>query len=233
MTKKKNVFIIILTSILAIAVIVIPIVVVNATKYENDTDYFRQKLLRFEEENASISSCDVVFIGDSWTDGYDIAHYYSDISALNRGIGGDRTKDVLYRLDVSVYEVNPKVLVLLIGGNDMLAGRSTDYILRNYEKIIKNIRKNLPDTRIICQSYYAVGGDFSEQNVTLQTLNDGVENIAKDYGLRFVDVYSSLYNEETQSVYDKYTADSVHLTSLGYDVVTNILKPVILQELGK
>ena len=56
-------------------------------------NYYTAKVESFTEENKSIipGETEVVFIGDSLTDGYDLSIYYPDLITLNRGIGGYTT----------------------------------------------------------------------------------------------------------------------------------------------
>ena len=67
-------------------------------------DYYDSKVVQFEAENKSIvpGETDVVFLGDSLTDGCDLSLYYPEYTTLNRGIGGDTTLGLEKRLDVSV-----------------------------------------------------------------------------------------------------------------------------------
>ena len=108
--------------------------------------YYKDKSASFAEENKTLTEVDVAFIGDSLTDGYDLATYYPGMSVINRGIGGDTTHGVYDRLEVSVIEPAPKVIVMMIGTNN-LGDMFTDY-----EDIILAIRKSLPDTHLVLLS---------------------------------------------------------------------------------
>ena len=72
------------------------------------------------EENATYEDyeVDIAFIGDSLTDGYDVKAYYPDFLVSNRGIGGDTTFDLEGRIQVSLYDLKPKVVVMLIGNSN-------------------------------------------------------------------------------------------------------------------
>ena len=62
-----------------------------------------------------------MFVGDSITDLYVLDDHYADLpqAVYNRGIGGDTTAGVLARLQVSVLDLQPDVVVLMIGTNDL------------------------------------------------------------------------------------------------------------------
>jgi hypothetical protein len=112
--------------------------------------YYQDKLVLYAEENAEYKAfeVDVAFIGDSLTDGYDIEYFYSDYTVENRGISGDTTHGLLARLDVSVYQLKPKVIVMLIGANNFQT------MFEDYEDILIGIKENLPENRGFLSSKY-------------------------------------------------------------------------------
>src|SRR5215471_1248621 len=60
----------------------------------------------------------VVFLGDSITQGWnDLAQTFPDMKVANRGIGGDTTRGVWFRLQDDVLDLDPRAVVLLIGTN--------------------------------------------------------------------------------------------------------------------
>src|SRR6202051_2635650 len=69
--------------------------------------------------------CDIIFIGDSITEGWLGAgkavweKYYAPRHALDFGISGDKTQNVLWRLNnMQIQGLKPKVAVILIGTNN-------------------------------------------------------------------------------------------------------------------
>ena len=92
--------------------------------------HYNDRVNLFKEENKHAENIDVVFLGDSLTEGYDVKSYYPEYNVLNRGIGGDTTFGVEKRLQVSAYDVHPKVATLLIGANNF------DSMFENYENIL-------------------------------------------------------------------------------------------------
>ena len=189
-------------------------------------DLYQERLDEYSKENKTKTDVDVVFIGDSLTDGYDIDSFYPDYVALNRGIGGDRIEWLIDRMVVSAYDVNPKVIVVLIAGNDVLAGRSTDYILTKYNELIDKIKTNLPDTRIIIQSHYPTGKDYADKNAIMLELNRLEEKMASSKGCVFVDIYPHLL-DDSGKLADNFTTDGVHINNDGYQIVTDLLTPEI------
>ena len=108
-------------------------------------EYYSAKISQYEEENQKYEDyeIDVAFLGDSLTDGYDVAKYFPQYKTANRGISGETTVGLEARLDVSVYQLKPKVATLLIGANNM------DTMMENYEDILRGFEENIPDTKIV------------------------------------------------------------------------------------
>ena len=192
--------------------------------------YRAAKLEQYERENAEYDDfeVDVAFIGDSLTDGYDLAKYYPQYVTANRGIGGDTTFGLEERLQVSLYDLKPKVVVMLIGANNM------DSMFQNYESILQSLKENLPDSKIVLLSLTAMGGEhWGRKNQLAAYNNVTIKLLAERYGYEFVDLYSALYDVSIGEVYEGYTVDGGHFTHEGYTVVTAQITPVLKQLLGK
>ena len=191
-------------------------------------DYYDSKVAQFAEENERIApdSIDVVFLGDSLTDGYDVAAAYPQYTVLNRGIGGDTTDGLLERMHVSAYAVRPKVVVMLIGANNMHA------MLDNYEDLLKGLQSNLPDTKVVLLSLTSMSGNWAHNNREAAYNNTFIKRWAQQYGYSFVDLYTPLFDETTGELRAEYTVDGGHLTSAGYQVVTDAITPVLTELLG-
>ena len=192
--------------------------------------YYDAKLEQYERENAEYEDyeVDVAFIGDSLTDGYDLVKYYPQYVTANRGIGGDTTFGVEERLQVSLFDLKPKVVVMLIGANNM------DTMLQNYESILQSLKENLPESKIVLCSLTAMGGEhWGRKNQLAAYNNVSIKLLAERYGYEFVDLYSALYDVSIGEVYEGYTIDGGHFTHEGYTVVTAQITPVLEKLLGK
>lgn len=194
-------------------------------RWEQTIQQYRQNKLqqyRLENEQYDDYAVDVAFLGDSLTDGYDLSKYYPQYVTSNRGIGGDTTFTLEERLQVSVLDLKPKVAVLLIGANNM------DTMFENYESILKELKDNLPDTKVILLSLTAMGGEhWGSKNQLAAYNNVTIKLLAKKYGFTFVDLFSALYDVSIGEVYAGYTSDGGHFTDKGYSVVTAEITPVL------
>lgn len=186
-------------------------------------EYYDNKLNLYQQENDKYSDyeVDVVFLGDSLTDGYNLKLYYPDYVVSNRGIGGDTTHGLEERLKVSAYDLKPKVVVMLIGGNNL------NTMFENYEDILIGLKDNLPNTKVILLSLTAMGKDWGHKNEIACLNNVKIKLLAEKYDYTFVDLFTPLFDINIGEVYSDYTTDGAHFTSKGYEVVTSVVKPVI------
>ena len=192
-------------------------------------EYRQNKMTTYQKENEETLDyeVDIAFLGDSLTDMYDVKKYYPNYVVSNRGIGGDTTYDLENRLQVSLFDLKPKVATLLIGANNM------EKMFENYERIIVSIKENAPNTKLVILSLTAMGGKHWGQLKELAAYNNvKIKMLAEKYNLPYVDLYSSLINYDTMEICEEYTTDGGHLTEKGYEVITNAITPVIENQLN-
>lgn len=223
--------------IIALAVVLFAVVLpkINEKREEEKIKaafraYYDAKVEQYARENAEYDDyeVDVAFIGDSLTDGYDLAKYYPQYVTANRGIGGDTTFGLEERLQVSLYDLKPKVVVMLIGVNNI------DTMLQNYESILQSLKENLPESKIVILSLTAMGGEhWGRKNQLAAYNNVSIKLLAQKYEYTYVDLYSVLYDVSIGEVYEGYTTDGGHFTPKGYTVVTDTITPVLEELLGK
>ena len=191
-------------------------------------EYRNAKLAAYTAENAAREDyeVDVAFLGDSLTDGYPLEKFYPQLTVANRGIAGDTTTGLLERLQVSLYDLNPKVAVMLIGANNM------DKMFTDYETILAGFRQNVPNTKIILLSLTSMGGQWGKKNQLAAYNNVRIKLLAEKYGYEFVDLYSPLMELNTGEIRPEYTTDGGHLTELGYTVLTEAISPAVEKQLA-
>jgi len=191
-------------------------------------EYYNMKCDSYAVQNANLSQGQIVFIGDSITDLYHLDDYYADLplATYNRGIGGDTTAGVLKRMKVSLYDIAPSKIVLLIGSNDV-GGRSVEYIMSNYQKILEQIKQNLPTTQVFCMSIISqnnmIGLDITSNVEKIKQLNPQIKTLAESMGYSYFDLFS-LTIDENEQLKATYTDDGIHLNNAGFAVWTNLIK---------
>ena len=192
-------------------------------------EYRALKTATYQVENDTYDDyeVDVAFLGDSLTDAYDVKTYYPQYLVSNRGIGGDTTVDLEGRMQIALYDLKPKVAVMLIGANNM------EEMMNNYESLLQGFQENVPNTKIVLLSLTSMGGAHWGKNNHLAAYNNvKIKALAEKYSYEYVDLYSPLMNMETGEIYEEYTTDGGHLTSLGYEVLTREITPAIERQLA-
>ena len=190
----------------------------------------------FAVQNFNLSKGQIVFIGDSITDLYKLDDYYGDLSlsVYNRGIGGDQTKGVLDRLKVSLYDIAPSKIVLMIGTNDINGNIETETIIERYEKIVDSIYENLPSVELYCMSIIPQNNQletYSTINVEETTqkileINPQIKSLVEERGAIYIDLFSQLADENNHLI-ENFSDDGLHLNHNGFVVWTGILKPYL------
>ena len=111
-------------------------------------------------EEKEVVPENIVFLGDSITEYYDLETYYSDYNIVNSGISGNTTDDIINDMKKRVYQYNPSKVFLLIGTNDLNKGKTKDEIVENIEKIITEIKENRKNSIIYLESIYPVNKEM-------------------------------------------------------------------------
>lgn len=190
------------------------------------------KALETKEKNRYT---DIVFLGDSLTDFYDLDKYY-DIKIVNSGVSGWSTDDILNNLDEKVFKYYPKKLVLLIGTNDLIYGKDKNYIIKNIQKIVKKIIKERPYTKIYIESLYPVNNTNNQKidknmvkdrkNSDIKEINKKLEEYCKGNRYTYINMYDELV-DKNGNLKLEYTKEGLHMSDEGYKIVTKKLKKYV------
>ena len=175
----------------------------------------------------------IVFFGDSITEGYNVKEFYDEYRVVNSGISGNTTNDLINRIDNDLYDYNPSVVIIQIGTNDLRANIKDEEIITNIKTIIKGIRKNRKNASILVESIYPLNRDMDTEywndvntdynNKHIIKLNKDIKKLCKIEHIKYIDVYTSLL-DDNKNLKEVYSKEGLHLTDLGYYKVTKIIK---------
>ena len=189
---------------------------------------------------ANTSNVDVVFIGDSITQGWEQAgqsvweHYYSGRKAVNLGISGDRTEHVLWRLDHGNLEgIEPEVAVIMIGTNN--TGHRQDppkETAAGIKKILGELKKRLPKTKVLLLAVFPRGATADDK---LRKINTGINKIIKKFAKRknvsFLDINSTFLDDDGNLSKD-VMPDLLQPHEKGYRMWAEAMEPTIKKLIG-
>lgn len=191
--------------------------------------YYYQRATHFEK--LGVSKKDIVFLGNSITDGAEWSELFHNRFVKNRGISGDTTWGVYDRLD-AILSGKPSKIFLLIGINDIGRGRSDAYVVEGVKRIVTKIKSDAPRTKLYVQSILPVNPVYGKFNghtsqwSRIKGINAELEKIAEEADVEFIDLYKHFADEEGK-MNAKLTNDGLHLLGDGYEVWKKVLLPYI------
>lgn len=192
--------------------------------------FYEQRATLFEE--LPVTSKDIIFLGNSITNGSEWAELFQNKNVKNRGISGDICMGVYDRLD-PIVKGKPAKIFLLIGINNVSRGISADTIISEIGMIVHKIKRKSPKTKLYLQSvlpvndcYGMFSGHTSRWQVVKQ-INDLLKPLAEKEGATYIDLYSHFVDGDTGKMNPQYTNDGVHLLGKGYLLWRDIVKPYV------
>lgn len=189
--------------------------------------YYNQRLSLFEK--MPDTKGEIIFLGNSITDGGEWCELLGNPKAKNRGISGDTTEGVLFRLN-EVTRSKPDKVFLLIGINDLSGGVSRDTVFSNIGRIVQKIRKDSPKTQVYVQSILPVNDSFGLfKNHTGKTadvlwVNARLKTWCDKEQVHYVDLYGRFKNPDSELLNPQLTNDGLHLKGEGYLLWCDIIQ---------
>lgn len=186
---------------------------------------------------------DIVFIGDSITDGWRKGglevwnKYYAPRGALNLGIGGDRTQHVLWRIEQGeLAGLNPKAVVLMIGTNntgkekDGSVRNSTEEIIEGVTAIVKEIRARLPRSKLLLLAIFPRGAVDAPQRAQIKEINAALAKLEKGRQIKFLDI-GRVFLADDGSIPKTIMPDLLHPNAEGYQRWADAMEPTLARML--
>lgn len=195
--------------------------------------YYQQRVSHFR--TLPIKQGEIVFLGNSITDGAEWSELFDHPGIINRGISGDQTLGVLNRLD-EVIRRKPSKVFLLIGTND-LQSKSVQEVIDNTLLIAQVIKKESPATRLYIQSilpindYYKLFGNHTKNGEKIVAVNKALKDHAVKYQYLYVDIHTPFADAEGK-LKKEFSNDGLHLNGEAYVYWKHLIEPQVfdLQE---
>lgn len=191
--------------------------------------YYHQRVTQFRL--LPYSKNDIIFLGNSITDGVEWTELFHDVHVINRGISGDVTAGVLNRLG-DIVNRKPAKVFLLIGINDLARGVLPDSVLKNIDKIVSLIHEYSPVTKVYVQSLFPVNPakhkfpSHVNKSADIIYINRHLKENAESDDYTYIDVYDALKDGDGH-LNLQYTNDGLHLLGPGYMVWKHIVFPYV------
>lgn len=184
----------------------------------------------------------VLFLGDSITYGWNNVpevwrHFYARYEPANFGVGSDQTQHVLWRLEHGELDgIAPRVVVLLIGTNNS-ATHTAEQILEAQAKIIRTLRRKLPQTKVLVLAIFPRGPRHPDKNGVprddgvarmrvIDAVNAGLPTIDDGRNVRVLNLNSVFLGPDGKIPSD-IMPDQLHLSEKGYRLWGEAMKPLL------
>ena len=175
--------------------------------YEHRKDYF---------ERLPNGNQEIIFLGDSITEGGEWNELFANPNVKNRGINGDIIEGVMKRLD-EVVSSKPKKIFLMIGLNSLIDHRPPK-IGELYRELVQTILKRSPETTLYLQSILPINELVRKTMVDNQdviAINESIQKTAAEFGLEYIDLHA-VFKDNNGRLKNEFTSDGIHLNGAAY-----------------
>jgi lysophospholipase L1-like esterase len=196
-------------------------------------------------DKARKGGIDIYFEGDSITRRWGATDYpellanwsrnFFGWNAADFGWGADTTQNILWRLNHGELDgVNPKVIVLLAGTNNVGASvsdaaRIAD-ITSGLQAIVRTLEAKAPGAVIVLTAIFPRNDNLTAM-ATIERINVNLAKLADGKKVRYLDINDKLADHNGK-LFDGMTIDKLHPTIKGYQVWADALKPIFTELLG-
>ena len=187
-----------------------------------------------------VSNPEMILIGDSifhsldnedrqevWT------KYLDQYQTVNMGFSGDRTENVIWRLqNGSLENINPKLAVILIGtnntdGNHFLSISTPDELAGGIWKICETVNQKLPDTKILLMGILPYGYTPNYRNNINKATNGLISKFPeKNPSIHYIDI-GHVYLDGENKVMGSLMPDYLHPNPEGHLLMFQALEDEI------
>lgn len=183
-------------------------------------------------EIAREGNVDLLLIGDSITEGWPeplVQEYFGDYKPANFGIGGDKTENLLWRLNSgAVGKLDPEVVSLLIGVNNFgLSEHQPNEVYQGVKAVVDTLLGAFPNAKILVHGvfpYKESAEDPAREKV--RELNSQIANLADRERVYYLDIGAQLV-EDNGDISTEIMPDHLHLSEKGYRIWAENLKPIL------
>ena len=180
------------------------------------------KLHQEKLREAKKNKVDFVMIGDSITHSWSkYPGVFEGSNMLNLGFPGDRTQNVLWRIENGALDgISPKIVTLMIGTNNMHDTKKAypadkpEDIFTGIKAIVAEVRSRLPKSKLVIFS--VLPRKPGSENDRAKALNEMLPQLADGEFVSHIDLNAFFLNENGQLNKDLYNRDLLHLNDRGY-----------------
>ena len=194
---------------------------------------------------AKKGNIEVLFLGDSITDAWGgeghrgkddgrqiFAKEFEPLKTANFGISGDRTQNVLWRVQHGELDgIQPKVVMLMIGTNNV--ANTAQQIADGITAIVKEVYKRSPQTKVLLLGIFPRGEKLSPVRDKIKKVNEIIAKL-DDGGktVKYLDI-GDKFLQPDGTISQDIMPDFLHPTAKGYQIWADAVKGTIMELLRK
>jgi lysophospholipase L1-like esterase len=192
-------------------------------------------------EKAKKGGIDIYFEGDSITRRWGATDYpeflanwkqnFYGWNAADFGWGADTTQNILWRLNHGELDgVNPKVIVLLAGTNNVGSGAGAEDVTRGLEATVRVMQAKAPDAVVVVTGIFPRNDKMTAMAV-IDQINANLGRLADGKRVRYLNVNDRLADPDGK-LFEGMMGDGLHPTVKGYQAWADALRPIFREVLG-
>ena len=142
---------------------------------------------------------------------------FSQFEVVNAGFGGSCFQDAWRLRDTLIYALNPDILMVYEGDNDLHDRIPIDDIVATASMLLEDVSLRMPDLDVVVVAPKASPARYHLKSQYLQ-LNASLRLLAMDHGAHWLDFWDVQHREDGTLREDLFIADRLHLNDEGYEV---------------
>ncbi len=189
---------------------------------------------RYADSDSQLSklpagSNQVIFMGDSITDFWNLTQWFPGKPYVNRGISGQTTPQMLVRFRPDVINLQPNVTLILAGTNDIAGNtgyEAPEIIQGNIQSMAELARAH--GAKVVIASLLPVCGAVvgSRPPEQILALNSFIQGYCKQSGAIYLDYFSPMVGPDGLLI-QNLTNDCLHPNANGYNVMGPLAQAAI------
>ena len=196
-------------------------------RYDWFQNVWNQRRASFDKKTSSQQGA-VVFLGDSITQGWrdDFSGAFPDLRKANRGISGDTTRGMLYRLKEDVMDVNPAAVVMLMGTNDLEENGTPDQVASNINAMVQGLKQHNQELPIVICEVFPSSASKKRPADQIKATNQMIRQTFRgDPQVTILDTWTLFADESGNAKKDEFP-DLLHPNQKGYAKWASALRPI-------
>jgi lysophospholipase L1-like esterase len=199
------------------------------------------QLAKYRDDNARLiaskAPVDVVFMGDSITEGWkDKRPGFFTKGRIDRGISGQTTPQMVLRMIADVVELKPRAVHIMAGTNDIAGntGPMTPRMSEDNFRMMSDIARAHRIEVLIASIPPAANFPWRpglETRGRIAELNAWLKRFASETGATWVD-YGPVLDDGSGAMKPGMAYDGVHPTEAGYEAMAGVVEPILRRVLA-